>query len=247
MFNDLNTDGLEKTKDTLGGFQVLDTDAYKGVIKALYAGKADSGARNVTLIITLEDGSEYSETIYVTNKAGETFYVPKNDSSKKVPLPGFTRMNELFLAHTGKPINDASQVWETKQFKVWNSEAREALPTAVQMATDLIGKEILFTVVKELHDKTTKQGNQYVPTGETINKNAFTQVFDVATRKSVNEAIDGKDAEFLDKWIAKNKGKVFDRTDKKAAQQGGAAGRPPSAGGPPASGGAAEGKSIFGN
>lgn len=246
MFNDLSTDGVEKSKDTLGGFQVRETDVYKGVVKALFAGKADSGARNVTVVMTMEDGSEYSETIYVTNKKGETFYVPKNDASKKEPLPGFTRVNELFLATTGKPINDQSQVWETKQFKVWNKDAGEALPTAVQMAVDVMGKEILFTLTKELVDKTTKVGNAYVPTGETREQNVFTQVFDVASRKSVNEAIGGQDAEFLDKWLARNKGKTFDKTDKKAAKAGGTAGRPPSAGGAPAAG-ETQGASIFGN
>lgn len=245
MFDNLSTDGLEKSKDTLGGFQVRDTDAYKGIIKAIFAGKADSGAQNVTVVFTLEDGSEYSETVYVTNKQGQNWYANKQDSSKKEPLPGFTRINELFLATTGKPINQ--QTWVTKQFKVWNKEAGEALPTAVQMAEDALNKEVLFTLTKEIVDKTKKEGSQYVPTGETREQNVFTQVFDPVSRKSVNEAIEGKDAEFLDKWLARNKGKTFDKAkgNKGNGQQGGNSGRPPASGAGPASN-AAQGASIFG-
>ena len=93
MFGNMTTDGMEKQEDRLGGgYQPLETDIYTGVIKAAYAGKSQSGAMNITLIVQLGD-REYRETVYISNRNGENFFVSKD--KKKVALPGFTIINHL--------------------------------------------------------------------------------------------------------------------------------------------------------
>ena len=103
FFKNLSSDGLEEAQDRLGGYQPLDTDIYHGVIKAMYAGQAASGAMNVTVIVDL-NGKEYRETVYITNKNGENFFLNKQDKSKKVPLPGFTTIDDICLIATGSPL-----------------------------------------------------------------------------------------------------------------------------------------------
>ena len=85
-FGDLNTDGLEQSRDTLGGGGAVESDSYTGKIKLAYAGASQGGARFLAVHIDL-DGREYRETLYVTNKQGQNFY---EKGGKKIPLPGFT-------------------------------------------------------------------------------------------------------------------------------------------------------------
>ena len=57
IFGNLTTEGLEESQDRLGGFRVLDTDAYTGVIKAAYAGKSPhSKAQSISVILDLPGG-----------------------------------------------------------------------------------------------------------------------------------------------------------------------------------------------
>ena len=117
LFGNLKSDGLEQTQDRLGGgYQPKETDIYTGKIKALYAGKSAGGAQSVSLILSLADGSEYRETFWITNKKGENFFLNKDDKTKKVPLPGFTIVDDLCLVTTGKPL--AEQDTEEKTIKL---------------------------------------------------------------------------------------------------------------------------------
>lgn len=223
MFNKLTDQGLEKAEDRLGGgFSPRETDIYTFKIKAAYAGKSQGGAMNVSLIAVDSQG-EYRETIYITNKKGENFFVK---DGKKIPLPGFTIINDLCLIATGEPLSE--QETEEKVINLYDFEAKKEVPTSVPMIMALVDAEISFAVQKNLEDKQQKDAaGEYVPTGETRETNTISKVFHTETKMTVVEALEGaEEAKFWDAWLEKNKGKVFDRTKKDAGGGKPVSGRP---------------------
>lgn len=240
LFNKLTNDGLEESQDRLGGFSPFDSDIYVGDIKAAYAGQSQGGATSVSLIVDFS-GKEYRETFYVTNKKGENFFI--SPEKKKVPLPGFTVVDDICLIASGKPL--AEQNTEEKVINLYDFDAKKELPKSVPMLTDLLGQKIALGVLKQLENKNVKQGDEYVPSAETREINIVDKVFHPEVKLTVAEARNGKDApEFWDKWVERNKGQVRDkRTDKGGA--GGNTGAPPKASGA-AGGTAAPRKSLFG-
>lgn len=225
MFNNLTDTGLEKAEDRLGGgYSPRETDIYTFKIKAAYAGKSQGGAMNVSIIAADSQG-EYRETIYITNRKGENFFVK---DGKKVPLPGFTIINDLCLITTGSPLSE--QETEDKVINLYDYDAKKEVPTTVPMIMALVGTEVSLAIHKNLEDKNTKNSDgEYVPTGETRETNTIGKVFHTETKMTVVEALEGaEEAKFWDAWVEKNQGKVFDRTNKDAAKNGGkpVAGRP---------------------
>ena len=245
IFGNLTNEGLEETTDRLGGFQIRATDIYPATIKAAYAGQSAGGARNVTVIAELPDG-EYSETIYVTNKKGENWFLNQNDKSKKVPLPGFTTIDDICLVTTGKSL--AEQDTEEKVVKIYDFDERKELPKAVQMLVDLIGQPLFLGIVQQTVDKNQKNEStgEYEPTGETRDENVIEKVFHDPSKMTVVEARNGAtEPVFFEKWLSKNKGNV--RNKAKCADGNGAqSGRP--GGGAPQSGNGGQKKtsSLFG-
>lgn len=229
MFNNLTDTGLEKAEDRLGGgFSTRETDIYTFKIKAAYAGKSSGGAMNVSLICEDSQG-EYRETIYITNKKGENFFIK---DKKKIPLPGFTLINDICLIVTGEPL--ANQETEEKVINLYDFEARKELPTSVPMIMPLVGEEISFAVQKVIEDKNQKNEatGEYEPTGETRELNTIVKVFHTETKMTVVEAMEGsEEAKFWDAWQEKNKGKVYDKSSKDAKAQGGKPAPRPTQGG----------------
>lgn len=243
IFGTLNTEGLEKTEDRLGGFAVLESNAYLGTIKAAYAGQSAGGARNVTLILDL-GGREYSETVYVTNKKGENWFLNKQDNTKKVPLPGFTTIEDLCLVTTNKTLSE--QTAEDKMMNVYDPEAKKELPKSVPMLVELIGKQATFGILKQIENKNEKNGaGEYVAIADTRESNVIDKIFHHPSNMTVVEAREqAGEAVFMPAWVERNKGKDRDRRSIKDGQAG-KAGRP---GVPPTAGdaGAAKTASLFG-
>lgn len=228
MFNNLTDAGLEKAEDRLGGgFSVRDTDIYTFKIKAAYAGKSAGGAMNVSLICEDSQG-EYRETIYITNRKGENFFVK---DGKKIPLPGFTIINDLCLIATNEPLS--SQETEEKVIKLYDFEAKKEVPTAVPMIMSLVDAEVSFAIQKTIEDKNAKDDSgEYVPTGETREVNNIVKVFHTETKMTIVEAMNGaEEAKFWDAWVEKNQGKVYDKSTKDAKAQGGKPAPRPTQGG----------------
>ncbi len=218
MFGNLTTDGLQESQDRLGGIQVFNTDIYIGVIKALYAGKSTGGATSVTLIADL-DGKEYTETLYVTNKDGQNWFANKQDNTKKVPLPGFTVVDDICLIATGEPL--AAQETEEKVVKVWDSEAKKEMPKSVPMIIAALGKPIALGIQKTLANKQTKVGTEYVANAETREENHIDKVYHPEMKLTVAEARAGQDvAQFWDAWLLKNKDQVRDKRTIKDGEVG---------------------------
>ena len=244
IFGNLTNDGLEEAQDRLGGgYQALETDAYPAIITMAYAGQAASGARSVTVHAKIND-TDYRETIYITNKKGENFFLNKDDNTKKVPLPGFTTINDICLVGTGAPLCD--QATEDKLVKIWDKDERKEVPKSVPVLVDLIGKEVGLGILNSLTDVNEKVGNDYVPTGKTRNENNIEKVYDLGTRMTVVEAVNGMESGvFMDAWVERNKSQVRDKTSK-AGGQGAKTGKPGSSN-PPQAGNKPATKSLFGN
>lgn len=247
LFGKLTSAGLEQSQDRLGGHSPLDSDVYTVTIKALYAGQSAGGAMSLTLLAELPNGKEYRETLYVTNKAGENFFLNKEDRTKKVPLPGFTVGDDICLIATGKPL--AEQDAEEKVINIYDFEAKKELPKSVPMITEAIGQQVSLGIIKQIVNKNVKQGNDYVATAETREENFIDKVFHPTLKLSVAEARNGQDEpKFQEAWLARNKDQVRDKRTIKDGEAGAAGqGRPPKAGAAPASGGAQPArKSLFG-
>ena len=143
LFSGLSDQGMEATEDRLGGFQAHETDVYEATLKVVYAGQSASGAKSFTVVALLGD-KEYSETIYVTKRTGENWYMGGEKKDKKVPLPGFTTINDLCLVTTEKPL--AEQDGEEKIVKVWDKEEGKELPKSVPVITGLTGKKVILVL-----------------------------------------------------------------------------------------------------
>lgn len=250
IFDKLKTEGLEKAEDRLGGYQPLETDAYGSTITLAYAGAAASGAQNVTVHAKTDDGKEYRETIYITNKKGENWFLNKQDQSKKVPLPGFTVINDLCIATTDRELSE--QPTEEKMVKIYDYEQKAEVPQAAHVLVDLIGKRVTLGILNTLENKGVKQPDgSYADGPEERNVNNIDKVFHDETKMTVVEAMnaggwDAEKAAFYPGWLERNKGKTRDKRSIKDGQ-GGTSGRPGASNnaGAPASGGG-ERKSLFG-
>lgn len=246
LFGNLKTEGLEESQDRIGGFGAVETNYYEGVIKVAYATTAASGAKAVNLIVALA-GKEYRETIYVTNKKGENWFLNKDDKTKKVPLPGFTTVDDICLCATEKPL--AEQDIEEKVVNVFDFEAKKELPKNVPVLVELTGKTVGFGIVKTLENKGVKQPDgSYIDGPEERDVNHIDKVFHVPTGLTMVEVRAGtkpEDAAFRDKWTEANRNKTRDKRSIKNGQGGAQAGAPrqtaaPQQGGTPAR------KSLFG-
>lgn len=235
-FASLTSAGLEQTEDRLGGFSPLETDIYVGVIKMAYAGKADSGASSVTVMVDLPGGKEYRETVYVTNKKGENFFLNQNDQSKKVPLPGFTTIDDICLIADGKPL--AETAIEEKVINMYDKDAGRELPKKAHVLVDLLGKPVALGILCKKEYKSVKNATTgaYEPTSETRELNTIDKVFHPELKITVAEARNNvTNPVFWDSWTTRNKGVTRDAT----APKKGAVAKPgmpasSSAGAPPA-------------
>ena len=251
LFGNMKSDGLEETEDRLGGFSSLETDIYTGVIKQMYAGQSAAGARSITILFD-HDGKEYRETVYITNKNGENFFLNKDKdgkpTGKKVPLPGFTIIDEICLVTNGKPLCD--QAHEEKMVKVYDPDAKKELPKSVPVLIDLLGQTVSLAIVKVLENKSVKDGNgAYQPTADERESNVIEKVFHTETKMTVPEARQGAEAPtFYNAWLERNKGKTRDKRSIKDGQGGNTGRTGKLQGGPPQAAGqqATARKSLFG-
>lgn len=245
LFGKLTNDGLEESQDRLGGFAPFESAIYTGTIKALYGGASAGGAQSVTLVADF-NGKEYKETFYVTNKKGQNYFLNKDDSSKKVPLPGFTVVDDICLIATGNPL--AAQETEDKVIKIYDYEQKKEVPTSVPMIMGALGQKISLGILKILENKNTKVGDDYVPTAETREINNVDKVFHPEMKITVVEARAGQEeAKFWAGWEERNKGNTRDKRTIKDGEAGAASARPTrAAGAAPAAGGATPQKSLFG-
>ncbi|QIG70529.1 single-stranded DNA-binding protein [Rhizobium phage RHph_N38] len=231
-----NKEGVKGAEDRVGGFQVFETDIYEAEIAAMYSIKSTKGAGGVHLTLKIGD-KEYNEDVWVTNTKGENTFTKDGVTYF---LPGWNHVDHIALVATGEKGLAQLDV-EDKTFKVYDPNAKQALPKSVPTFVEVLGKKIWVALVKSEENKSVKEGEKYVPTSEKRVVNSIDKVFDYGTKLTVAEATSGKPAEFFDAWLAQNKGKT--RNNFKEVQGGGTTGRP--AGAPP-QGGEGNKPSLFG-
>lgn len=208
LFENLDTNDVERTEDRVGGnSRLLDSDIYIATIKAAYTGESKSGAISVTLMCDI-DGKEYNETLYITNRNKEPYSV-NTSTRKKSFIPGYNYMNAICLVAAGKELKEVEA--EEKVLSLYSFETKKNENTSVPVLVELSGKKVALGIVKELRNKAELVDGKYVDTPESREQNRIMAVFDPESHKTVNEALDNKEATFWDAWLERNKGKVVDR------------------------------------
>lgn len=207
LLSNLKTDDkIQDDKDVLGGaYKVFDSDIYNGTIKYAYLQKSqssDSLAINLNVDI---DGTEYKETLWISNRNGQNFY---EKNGKKNYLPSFTTANSIALFACQKELSDLDT--ESKVLNLFNWEHKKEVPTEVPCITALHGKPVTLGIIKEIKPKQVKNSDgDYVDTDETKEINTISKVFHPDNHKTVAECKAKADkAEFYDKWLEKYKGYV---------------------------------------
>lgn len=227
LFSDMTTEGMEQSQDRLGGYQPLESGIYQATIKNFYAGESKNGAMSLTLIAEVGD-KEYRETIYITNKNKENFFINKK-SGKKSPLPGFIVVNDICLIVTGKELHELET--EEKVVKIYDYDAKEEVPKSVPVITEALDKPVALGIIKQIVNKNEKVGDKYVPTAESREENLIDKVFHPEYKLTVAEARDGKEKpDFWDAWLKRNEGVTRDRRELKDGESGGKVATPPKAG-----------------
>ena len=214
-------------KDSVGGGFVLDSNVYNFTIKLAYLQKAASDALSLVVHLTTEDNKDVRQQFWMTSgkeKGCKNYYVDKKGD--KQYLPGFNMANSLCLLTVGKEVSQMKT--ETKVVNLYNAEAKAEVPTNVEMLTELLGKQVLGGLIKQVVDKTAKDAaGNYQPTGETREENELDKLFRERDGKTTAEILaQAPEAVFIETWKKKWVGQVKDKSTKTA----GTAGAPKAAG-----------------
>ena len=231
MFDNLlMDDSIQAEKDVLGGGgSLLETGVYDFTIEMAYASKSAGGAAALNVHLKSDSGATLRKAIYVTNKKGENFYLGKD--GQKAYLPGFLLATNLCLLTVKKELHQVTP--EDKTIMLYDFDAKKELPTKAKVLVDLIGQRVTVSIVKEVVDKTAKQGDgSYAPTGETREQNEIDKFFHIDTGMTVAELrAKATTAEFKEQWAAKNTGVT---RNKATGAKAGGAGKPQAAANKPA-------------
>lgn len=186
-------------EDKVGGFQPLESGAYKGKINLAYGMKSQRGAMGVRIECELQvDGKprKYTQTYWVTNAKGETTYTTQDGA--KHNLAGFNHVNAICNLLLGKSLNQL--VTEEKTIKI--GDKLEPVP----MIMELLDKPIVLGILKIRQNKQTKQGDEYVPTNEEQFVNEVDYVFNEAGLTHLEHKNGKTEPEFIFKWKEANVG-----------------------------------------
>lgn len=213
MFNLNVPTNVEKEKDTLGGRTILDSGLYKAVITKAYGTISKSGAKGLVMSFDIHkaDGKvvPFTNTFWVTNRAGSVTY--KDKEGKEHFLMGFSQADSICKGLVQKGLVEIST--EPRILPVYDSNQKKEVPTEVQAAVELLGKELALGIVKTRENKTTKVGDEYVPTVEEVFNNNIDKIFILknGTSYTINEIEAGLEASFVYKWVEKWKDQVQDK------------------------------------
>lgn len=215
MFHDLNVpQNVEKEKDILGGGRtVLDSGLYKATIVQAYGTESRNGTKGLVIKFEIHkaDGSviPFTNTFWVTNREGSVTYTDKE--GKQHYMIGFNQVNSLCKHLTNTEL--MSTAFEKRIIPVFNFEQRKDVPTEVNMAVALLGKEVALGLLKVRENKSQKVGDDYVPTPEEVFNNSIDKIFFMKDGKPYTaiELDEGADSSFAAEWVNKWKDKVQDK------------------------------------
>ena len=188
----------------------VDSGAYEAVIEMAYGDVSKGGAANVNFVFKLANGREYKETIYVSNRKGETFYTDKR-TGKPADMPGFTTVKAISLLSIGEEFTDLEP--EEKMVKIYDYAQRKEVPQSKPVFMSLLGEKVVLGIHKIIEDKNIKNDRgDYVPSGETREVNTINKVFRDGDHLTVPEITAGiTTAEYYDAWVESNTGKVINK------------------------------------
>lgn len=198
---------VEQVTDTLGGRTLLDSGVYEASIKLAFMKPSKAGALGIELLFAIGD-QELRETIYVTNRNGENFYVR---DGKKHYLPGFITVNDMAQLGLGKQLAELDT--ETKLVKLYDYEQQAEVPKEVDVIGELIGVKLKLgiTRVKEYKNQKGDDGN-YHPIDEVREYNSVHKVFDMDGFTGVERTKKAESAEFIEQWLDKYQNEIVDKT-----------------------------------
>lgn len=218
MFANINSSNIESADDQdslRGGFNVLPSGLYEGLLESAYMDQTPSGAAYMSLNLKVKpkDGSgEVADLEYrsfMTNRQGEVFYTRK-DSGKKVFLPGFQLVDELCNLYLGRPVSalDASN-FVAKTAMQFDPTTKTQVPTEVSYVTSLSNLPVNLAI---LHKKDFK----FTAEGKSEDTREFNEVvkFFAADWRTLQELKKDAPSEYAIQWENNNKGKVRDLTTK---------------------------------
>ena len=217
--------------DSVGGFSPFESDVIPMTIAMAYLDQAKSKAASVNLILKDATGKELTVTEYITSgeaKGCKPYYINKK-SGKKVALPGWSKINDLCLAATGKEFKD--QDAEDKTIEIYDYEAKAKKPQQKKVIMTLLNQKVKVGVLLVKADKSAKDAaGVYQPTGETREINEADKFFNIDTELTTAEVSAGStEPKFMATWLKKWKGEVKDTSTKVT---GSAAGAPAGTGAP---------------
>jgi len=204
--------------DRLGGASsVIPTNIYDAIVKDAYIIESKNGALGIVLTLDA-DGNEITETNYITNRQKSITYKDKKSGEAKF-MVGYSIYNALSLLVSSKSILENDTPEQTRM--LWDYESKKELPQQVPVLEEWLGKPVKVAIQEKIEAKTGKNDDgEYVPqyddnSGElvTYKTNAIVKFYRERDNMTVFEITNGAEAaEHHDKWLAKNKDKVWDTT-----------------------------------
>lgn len=205
----VGNEDVKEEKDSLGGFQVLESGLYPIKIAMAFITKSKGGAMGMTVRGKTDLGQMLDQQLWVTSgdkKGNKNYYINKKTQDKHF-LPGFNVGNAICLLAVAKNLSDLDT--EPGIAEIYGEK------TKVEMIPALVGQDITLGVIKQLVDKTEldSESGDYLPTGESRAENEIDKVFRTKDNLTTVEIRGGiKEAKFQEQWLDKWAGEVKDRT-----------------------------------
>jgi len=200
---------VEAPIDRLGGSTVRPSGVELFKIKNIYFLAADSGAMMCYLTATDSKGLDYRESLCVASgdaKGNSPTYKDKNTGALNF-LPGYNIVNALAMLTIETDITDLET--ETITVKHYSKAASKEIPTEVEVVTDMIGQEVQLAIKHVIKNKQELVSGKYVDVNEERAFNEIGSVFEADSGHTLQEALEGVEPEFKDKWLEKYEGKPF--------------------------------------
>jgi len=211
---------------TGGGSFLWDTGIYDCVVDMAYFDKSKAGARSLNITLLNDAGKKLKQTFYVTNRKGEVTYM--NAKGEKHYLPGYSVSNNLAVTATETDIGAVDDATEEKMVNVYDFTKKKEVPTAKDVAVQLLGKKVKAAIFKQVVNKRADDGTgTWVDTAETKEENEIKDFYFADSGLTVAEKTKGiEEAVMSVKWAERNTGKVINRAKEVAGGSTATAAKP---------------------
>lgn len=194
--------------------KVLDSDLYTAVIKCTYSIESKGGALGLVLDLVLkpegQDDKNFTHTYWITNRNKEVVYSTKD--GKKYYLKGYLEANSLFLALTGKSLQE--QECKELMTSAYDREQGKMVAKQVNGFPALVDKNIVIGLLKTKQNKQALVNGSYEPTNEFVEINEVDKIFYLKDNKLFTHTelqSNLTEPEFFKVWLSKWQGKVNDK------------------------------------